>query len=172
MWCNPAACNPSMFAAMCCNPAVMAVMCCKSFGGSFGANAWNPAAMWCNAAAFGHGTPEVAKHGAGSKHSAAGFTELPKAFVLRLDVPGCTSKDIQLHLLDQHVLKIVCCHDEAAAAAAMSHTPHFCYKFTRHVRVPAHTMADSLKAKVEHGILTVTIDKAADSPSYRTIHVE
>ncbi len=105
-----------------------------------------------------------------------GFTELPKAYVLRFDVPGCTGKDIQLHLLDQHVLKITCCHEDAAKcsaeAAVLSHTPHFCVKFTRHARLPSHTVTDSLKAKVENGILIITIDKAADSPSYRTIHVE
>ncbi len=85
-----------------------------------------------------------------------------KAFLVRAEVPGLTDKDITL-TLTQDVLTI---SGERKVEAPESYSVHrrerLPMQFSRSFALPAKADAEKVNATIKDGVLTVTVDKAAE----------
>jgi len=85
-----------------------------------------------------------------------------KGYVFEMEVPGLSEKDINI-TLTQDVLTV---SGERKADAPEGYTVHrqerLPYRFSRSYRVPARVNPDQCSATVKDGVLSVTLEKAAE----------
>ena len=85
-----------------------------------------------------------------------------KSFVFEMEVPGLSDKDVTI-TLTQDVLSV---SGERKYDAPENYAVHrqerLPYKFTRSYKLPARVNPDQCTATVKDGILTVTLEKAAE----------
>lgn len=91
-------------------------------------------------------------------------------FVIRADVPGVEPADINVSM-DDDILSISGQRraDATGDAASGRRIERFSGRFARRFRLSDAVNADSITARCKHGILEVTIPKAADSPPRRIL---
>ena len=83
--------------------------------------------------------------------------EEDEAYVLSALVPGLNADDLNIQVLDD-VLRIEGEYKQDETQYLMQELPSG--SFTRTLRLPAAIEADSVEAKIENGILTLTLPKA------------
>lgn len=85
------------------------------------------------------------------------------SLVLTAEVPGLTEKDLQLSL-DQQVLTISGQRDVAAPEGYTTHRQERAgVRFSRSFALPCRVNPERTSATVKDGMLTVTLEKAADA---------
>lgn len=95
----------------------------------------------------------------------ADIRELDDAWLIRLDVPGVPRDNVSV-TLDDNILTIKG-HRELVADAD---DPHYNRNhFERHFRLPEDGDGNAIEAKVEHGVLQVTIPRAAAAQPRRIV---
>lgn len=83
--------------------------------------------------------------------------EEDEAYVLSALVPGLTSDDVNIQVLDD-VVRIEGEYKQDENQYLMQELPHG--SFSRTLRLPAAIEADSVEAKIADGVLTLTLPKA------------
>ena len=91
------------------------------------------------------------------------FSDTGTAFVLQADLPGVKDADLSL-TLEQDVLTLSgqrrADAPEGYAAYRQERAPH---RFTRSFALPAKVDPEKTLAVLQHGVLTVTLEKAAEA---------
>ena len=95
--------------------------------------------------------------------STLSFEDDGSNFVLRADVPGLTENDFQINLAGNTLtLK-----GERKLEAPEGHTVHrrerSAFRFARSLELPARVDAEKVTATLKHGVLTLTLPKAAEA---------
>jgi HSP20 family protein len=95
--------------------------------------------------------------------SAVTFQDQGESFVFRADVPGLTEADLQIDLSGNTLhLK-----GERKIAVPEGHSAHrrerTAYRFDKSYELPARVDADKATATLKHGVLTLTLPKAAEA---------
>lgn len=118
--------------------------------------------------AFGRGTPAPA-----SWTPAVDVRETKDAWVFELELPGVNPANVEV-TADQRVLTI---RGEKQAQSAAGEEQRWVSlervtgSFERAFRLPSGVREDSIEARYEHGLLTVTVPKA-EKPEARRISVK
>ena len=86
------------------------------------------------------------------------------AYVLSALVPGLTADDLNIQILDD-VLRIEGEYKLDENQYLMQELPHG--SFTRTLRLPVAIEADSVEAKINNGVLTLTLPKAESAKPKR-----
>ena len=82
--------------------------------------------------------------------------------IVTAEVPGLTRDDVQLSL-NANVLTLSGERVSVPQRYAVQHQERTHAKFSRSVMLPCEVVADSIRASVEHGVLTVTLLKAPEA---------
>ena len=95
--------------------------------------------------------------------SAVGFEDEGSNFVLRADVPGLGENDVQISVTGNTVtLK-----GERKVEAPEGHSVHrrerSAVRFAKSFELPSRVDADKVTATLKHGVLTLTLPKAAEA---------
>lgn len=102
---------------------------------------------------FGSMFDEFLAGAAGSQHPAADLFEDADHFYARFELPGFKKDQIDLEL-ENAVLTIRSAHEEKSASGETRRS------FQRSISVPDGVALDKVAAKLEDGVLTVTMPKA------------
>ncbi|CAM6099093.1 unnamed protein product [Calypogeia fissa] len=100
--------------------------------------------------------------------------ETDEAHIFKADLPGLKKEDIKVELDDDRVLRISGeRNQEEEQKGDKWHTVERSYgKFVRRFKLPQNAQTDSVSAKVENGVLTVTVPKTQKkTPETRNIEV-
>jgi HSP20 family protein len=85
------------------------------------------------------------------------------AFVVRAEVPGLTAKDVEISA----TASTISLKGERKVSAPEGYGVHrnerTSYRFARTFELPSKVDADKVEATLEHGVLTVTLPKAAEA---------
>lgn len=85
----------------------------------------------------------------------ADLFEDPQAYYARLEVPGLRKQDLKIEVADQ-TLNV----EGATPSSGDSDTPAESLRFRRSFSLPEGVKSEAITAKLEHGILTLTLPKA------------
>lgn len=88
--------------------------------------------------------------------------ETDKTYVLTMEMPGINKKEVNVAVENDHVV-VTAERTEKYESEGLLRREIRSEKFQRSFRVDATVDADGVKAKLENGILTVTLPKKADS---------
>jgi HSP20 family protein len=100
--------------------------------------------------------------------------EAPDAYILDMDLPGMTEKDVDVSFKDQ-ILSITAAHAGSAPKdeKTSEKTDAGNYKwlvrervltsFARHFTLPSDIEAENIKAEFSNGVLTITIPRRAEA---------
>jgi HSP20 family protein len=106
---------------------------------------------------FGESERSVATAG-----SAITFDDDGTTFVLRADVPGLTENDFQISVVGNTVTL----RGERKVEAPEGHSVHRrerrAVRFAKSLELPARVDVDKVTATLKHGVLTLTLPRAAD----------
>ncbi|URD96846.1 Hsp20/alpha crystallin family [Musa troglodytarum] len=83
------------------------------------------------------------------------WKETPDAHVFITDLPGVRKEEVNVEVEEEKVLKI-------SGRRVKHRVERSTHKFFRTVRLPHDTITDGMKAKLENGVLTVTVPKEQD----------
>lgn len=102
------------------------------------------------------------ERGVTAESTTLSFEDQGANFVLRADVPGLTENDFQISLAGSTLtLK-----GERKVEAPEGYTVHrrerSAVRFARSLELPARVEADKVTAELKHGVLTITLPKAAE----------
>lgn len=90
------------------------------------------------------------------------FEDDGASFVLRADVPGLTENDVQISVAGNTVTL----RGERKLEAPEGHSVHrrerSAVKFAKSFELPARVDADKVSATLKHGVLTLTLPRAAE----------
>ena len=90
------------------------------------------------------------------------INETDKAYVLTMEMPGIDKKEVNVAVENDHVI-VTAERTEKYESEGLLRREIRSEKFRRSFRVDATIDADGVKAKLENGILKVTLPKKADS---------
>jgi HSP20 family protein len=106
---------------------------------------------------FERGAPEA------HAYPSARFEDTGAAFVVRAEVPGLAPNEVELSA----TASTLTLRGERKVSAPEGYTAHrnerSAYRFARTFELPTKIDADKVEAKLEHGVLTVTLPKAAEA---------
>ena len=88
--------------------------------------------------------------------------ETDKAYILTMEMPGIAKKEVNVAVENDHVV-VTAERTEKYESEGLLRREIRSEKFQRSFRVDATIDADGVKAKLENGILKVTLPKKADS---------
>lgn len=95
--------------------------------------------------------------------SSVSFEDDGTAFVLRADVPGLTENDFEISVAGSSVTL----RGERKVEVPEGHSVHrrerSAVRFAKSFELPARVDADKVTAVLKHGVLTLTLPKAADA---------
>ena len=87
------------------------------------------------------------------------------SYIISIDVPGVPSDDIEV-TLDDGVLRIkgsrTISHETKEADGQYRRFERISGSFNRSVRLPTKAISDNIEAVVKDGVLTITVQKAAE----------
>ncbi|CAM6105907.1 unnamed protein product [Calypogeia fissa] len=94
------------------------------------------------------------------------WVEADDALVYKADLPGLKKEDIKVELEDGRVLQISGerSHEEERKGDRWHTVERSHNKFVRRFKLPDNAHTDSVSAKVENGVLTVTVPKIQTKP--------
>lgn len=94
----------------------------------------------------------------------AEFTENPENFVLKAEIPGLTAKDVQIEVTGDVLTMTGEKKEETRHEKANVHfTERRFGKWQRSFRLPTSADASRIEARVNNGVLEVTIGKRAEA---------
>jgi HSP20 family protein len=106
---------------------------------------------------------EEAERSAAPRAAQVGFEDDGSNFVLRADVPGLTEKDVQISVAGSTVTL----RGERKLEVPEAHSVHRRerreVRFAKSFQLPARVDAEKVTATLKHGVLTLTLPKAADA---------
>jgi HSP20 family protein len=85
------------------------------------------------------------------------------AFVVRAEVPGLTAKDVEISATASTISLKGERKVKPPEGYGVHRNERSSYRFSRAFELPAKVDADKVEAKLEHGVLTVTLPKAAEA---------
>jgi HSP20 family protein len=95
--------------------------------------------------------------------SAVTFEDDGKSFVFRADVPGLTENDFQINIAGNTLTL----RGERKVEAPEGHSVHrrerSAFRFAKSYELPARVDAEKATATLKHGVLTLTLPKAAEA---------
>ena len=92
----------------------------------------------------------------------ADVVETEKDFVLSIDVPGLKRDNIDINLEDEVLsiaVKVEKSKQQKDENARVHHQERFVGKYERSFIVPKGFVKENIKAKLDHGVLTLTLNK-------------
>jgi HSP20 family protein len=93
--------------------------------------------------------------------------ETSDSVVVKVNLPGVSPENIELNL-ERNLLTLTAkLEDDFLKGAKFLHRERAYGEQKRVVQIPVRIAGDSVEAKLEHGVLTVKIAKAADSQAKR-----
>ncbi|RYZ03561.1 MAG: Hsp20/alpha crystallin family protein [Myxococcales bacterium] len=95
--------------------------------------------------------------------SALGFEDDGKSFVLRADVPGLTESDFEISVANNTVTLKGERKVEAPEGYSQHRRERSAVRFAKSFQLPARVDADKVTATLKHGVLTLTLPRAAEA---------
>ncbi|XP_057848304.2 16.9 kDa class I heat shock protein 2 [Cryptomeria japonica] len=124
--------------------------------------------------------PYRQKEGAGAEVSAVAranvdWKETPEAHVFKADLPGLKKEDIKIQVEDGRILQISGerTKEEVDKNDKYHRVERQSGSFVRRFRLPENAKMDNINARMENGVLTVTVPKAPEKskPQVQTVHI-
>ncbi|CAM6009639.1 unnamed protein product [Sphagnum balticum] len=96
------------------------------------------------------------------------WVETPEAHVVTADLPGLEKDDVKVTLVGDRTLEISGerTREEEKNTDTWHRVERSHGKFLRRFRLPENANVEAINAKVQNGVLTVTIPKAAKKPEH------
>ncbi|BFI40575.1 HSP20 family protein [Marchantia polymorpha subsp. ruderalis] len=93
------------------------------------------------------------------------WLETPEAHVFKADLPGMRKEEIKVQVVDDGILRISGERNKETVDEKHNYrrTERSFGKFSRQFRLPSNAKALEISAKVENGVLTVTVPKIEES---------
>lgn len=104
-----------------------------------------------------------------TNYPAVDVRETNTAYLMEVELPGCTEKDVTIHLKER-VLTIASSHEESKEKEEKSNGEQFLIRersqrrFVRRFTLPEDIDQDKVEAEFKNGILTVTIPRKELAP--------
>lgn len=98
-----------------------------------------------------------------SQGSAVAFDDDGTSFVLRADVPGLTEKDFEISVANNTVTLKGERKVEAPEGYSQHRRERSAVRFAKSFQLPARVDAEKVTATLKHGVLTVTLPRAAEA---------
>jgi HSP20 family protein len=99
----------------------------------------------------------------GAAHPRVSFDDQGSAFVVRAEVPGVAEKDIELSATATTLTLKGQRKVEAPKGYSTHRTERNSWSFARTFELPAKVDAERVEARLENGVLTVTLPKAPEA---------
>lgn len=104
-----------------------------------------------------------------TNYPAVDVRETNTAYLMEVELPGCTEKDVTIHLKER-VLTLASSHEESKEKEEKSNGEQFLIRersqrrFVRRFTLPEDIDQDKVEAEFKNGILTVTIPRKELAP--------
>jgi len=101
------------------------------------------------------------------------WKETPAEHVFKVDMPGLRKEDVQVHVEDGRTLSITGKREkeEVQQTDTWHRVERSSGQFMRKFRLPENANLDQTSAKVENGVLTVTVPKVERKEEKRSIEI-
>ncbi|MCO5599445.1 hypothetical protein L7F22_053549 [Adiantum nelumboides] len=102
-----------------------------------------------------------------SAHAPVDWFETSSAHIFKVDVPGISKKDVQVHVHEDGILEISGEYKNVEEKGPVTwHTSERLNgRFARQFPLPDNVKVDDVKAAIESGVLTVTVPKKPQGKS-------
>ncbi|KAJ4957869.1 hypothetical protein NE237_024980 [Protea cynaroides] len=89
------------------------------------------------------------------------WNETPDAHIFKVDMPGMRKEDVKIEIEEHKVLKIIGEKNTEIEEnnGGWHRVERSCGKFIRSFQLPENSKVDRMKAKMENGVLTLTVPK-------------